>query len=301
MAGIFHSNRFQYINLYFPDTKEKNLFISKLQSVDTTASILGPVVAGLVITFLPMNISFLIDSFIYLVTAIFWMVQKRVVIPNQKEMKLLEGYHVIGKMKSLRDMILARIIGGIPMVVWSALLPLLLIKYLDKNLFSSSQGMALTVMSLGVFLTNIFLPKIKHGSMETIEKNYLSLSVLPLTIGFFIIGLGNHLEFIDLVSLCIVSLFLGISVACFRTGGIILGQKITSVRSLHLVIGSSDSIVRLMTGLLTVIYGFSMGRSIDDKDIILSCLVAVCTAAFAQIIYLRLCNTFDSQKKVLEE
>ena len=168
--GVFHANRLQYINLYFSDQKEKSLFISHLQGVDTTASMLGPVLAGLLIISLPMKICFLIDAFSYILTSLFWVLQKNVTSKSFGKFRILEGYYTIIENKSLKNMLLARMIGAIPMIIWSVLLPLILVNNLGKDLFSRNQGVVLSIMSLGVFATNFLLPKIKASKMKMIEK-----------------------------------------------------------------------------------------------------------------------------------
>ena len=103
-------------------------------------------------------------------------------------------------------------------------------------------------------------------------------------------GSGAFSSMTSLFFISLIALLLGVSVACFRTGGIILGQKITPAESLHLVVSSSDSIARFWTGVLTIVYGWMIGANLDNRDIIISCTVAIVAAFCAQRVYLSICK-----------
>ena len=295
IEGAFHANRLQYINLYFKDIKIKNVFISHLQSIDTAGGIIGPVIAGLVIAFLPMSVCFLIDSFTYLISTIFWICQKQVDTHTKDKMRPLEGFYVVKNHPSLQKMIFARFICNIPTVIWTVLSPLILITVLGSDLFSYNQGVVLALMSVGVLMTNIGLPKIKKEQTENIEKNYFNLSYLPSFIGFLILGAGAVLGELNLIVMSLTSFCFGITVACFRSGGIILGQKITPQKTLHFVISFSDSIVRFVTALLLLFYGKMIGDSFNNTDILLSSAAAVIAVFLARKLYLSISTTSPFQ------
>jgi hypothetical protein len=255
--GVFHPNRYGYINSAIADLKEKNNFLSKLQSVDNSLSILGPVTGGLILYFTSVQICFTIDTISFALSLLYWIKQGESQQSQSKHRhtRVLDGYFVIIGSRPLLLMNIARILGNYVFIVWSIALPWILLKMAGATRFAVYQGLCLGVMAFGLFLTNILTARIQPKNNESDRESWLLWTALVSgTIGISLL-LMQILNGIHWPIVIIAALFFGASNAGFRTGGILIGMRITPKDKLPLTISAADSIVRPVSALMAFLVG----------------------------------------------
>ncbi len=257
LEGIYHPNRYRFINLSFQSLKEKNIFISKLQSIDSSLAIIGPIIGGIMITILPLRLCLIIDFLSFLISFMYWNYEyksKHNLFDNKENYSIIEGYLVIKNNKSLITMNIARILGNCTFIVWTLLLPIILIKIYSEHELGLYQGIILGIMSLGLFSSNFFAPKNNKNSEAYLETYFLRIALTFGLCAILVLGYGINIAN-SIIVIGLSSFFYGISNAGYRTGGILIGTRITPQSRLHLVISAADSIIRPVSAIMTLIIG----------------------------------------------
>ncbi len=257
--GFYNPCRFHFINNVFKEESEKNSFIAQLQSADNSAMLIGPAVAGILISILGVKIGFLIDAITYLINSLFWISIKNKSSIVKNRTHPWKGYQLLFSNISLLKMNIGKLFGNVLFVVWSIFLPIIIQSNYLKSSFPKIQGIAMGIMALGLLLTNLIISKlIFFKRKQSIDILFLNSSIWSTIIAISFLG---YLVIFKIQSYAIIILFtaaffFGISNAGLRTAGILIGQKITPKEYLHLVIAASDSLVRLITAGVSLIIGF---------------------------------------------
>lgn len=252
LEGVFHPFRYHVFRSQMNDEIARMSFFSRLQSIEGSLSIVAPIAAGLLITFVPINLVFLIDAASFGFSFIVWAsfrADREISIQN---LSWLAGYREIFVRASLRYMTLARMLGNVMFVFWSLALPLWLLHGLsDESDFGSFQGSYLGLTAVGLMLINLVRPPRLQP-----EANFLDRALFFGVAGSLVLFAVPNSSELSWVVLGFAALLTGAANGALRTGGILVGQRITPSGVLHLVIAAGDSLVRLVTACIAFGFGY---------------------------------------------
>lgn len=255
LESIYHANRYHYINSAFSNDDEKSKFISTLQAIDSSASVIGPMIAGVLIAATSTRVAFSIDAATFIISCMLWIkiAQKNPCVTNNK-LSLLDGYKVIWQTKSLLFINVARALGNSAFVFWNIFLPIAIIKFTQGDNFSLIQGVATGAFAFGIVVVNIIIPSVANKAKCKIEDGFLKVAAIGCLLSIAILTYIYFHE-VSTPALVGVAFTLGGAVAGFRTSIIIIGQRVTPKELLHLAIASGDSVVRLFTAFSALFIG----------------------------------------------
>lgn len=286
VTDIFvHTNKYRLINsLYNNDVGLKNFKITRLQIVETMSGIISPLIASAALWTFSLSVGFLLPILISLGHLVLWFSVDNGVFITKKDTSFAAGYAVLFSDKRLTNMLLARMAGNIPFIFWNLILPMTIQRHFSKSAFAGVQAMSLSLMALGLFAVNYFVPRL-HANHHVLEKPFLKISPFPMLIGLASLAL-YYFELLKHPILFLIAFLFGISNGALRTGGILLGQKITPPEILHLVMAAGDGIVRIISAIMALglglvlanqesHYGFLFGLAAGALAIILSCQLYV--------------------------
>ena len=192
------------------------------------------------------------------------------------------GYKTIFANRNLIFMNIARLIGNYVFVYWKLMLPVLLLT-IDNKEFSFNQGLAISFMAMGLFLTN-YVPTAISNLVERFntdplshEKFLLKAALIPVVVCIPLLILAYKVNSnLSLVLIFITAILFGVSNAGFRTGGILIGMRITPRNELPFVISAADSVIRPFASLMTYLVALLLGNSMSPISFyILTCIVPI--------------------------
>lgn len=291
--GTYHACRYQIIQNCLNDVKERTIFTTQLQSIDSSSMILGPVVGGILLTVLPSSQWLYGLLAVYAINLGWWISFGNSTIQRSIHIvaRWFDGYKLLATSPSLRQLNIARILGNVAFVSWNVWLPMWIFARFPIGEFAYFQGLSLGVFACGLFLGNFLIMQIIKKMEDTInlEKIYLRFATVSTCLVFFSFYLLYQIPTFGL--LCLVALLIGLSNAALRTVSIVIGQRITPPDSIHLVIAASDGIIRLTTAVIAAIIGVLMSWHFQNDIILLKFFAPILSALgifFAIFIYKRL-------------
>jgi MFS family permease len=258
LESIYHANRYHYINSVFSNDDEKNKFISTLQAIDSSTSVIGPMIAGALIAASSARVGFFIDAATFMISFMLWIkIAQKHPCATSNKLSLLDGYKIIWQTKPLLFINVARALGNSAFVFWNIFLPIAIIKYMQGDSFSLIQGAATGAFAFGIVIVNIITPSVANKIKCKTEDGFLRVAAIGCIVSIAILTYIYFHE-ASIPVLVGVAFTLGAAVAGFRTSIIIIGQRVTPKELLHLAIASGDSVVRLFTAFSALVIGMLM-------------------------------------------
>ncbi len=298
--GIYHPSRYQFINHSITNRDKKNAFLLNLQSIDSIMMIIGPAIAGFLISMFNPQICFILDGVTYGLSFIFWLLFIDVnAIRYHKFTDILLGYKLLFSNKNLVKINLGRLLSNSMAILWGITLPIMIVNNFEEVLFAKIQGICLCFTALGLILTNFYLSRL------AIHKKYGVLEIILLRTAFFSICTGLLLLYymisvnINFILLWVTALMFGIITASLRSASIIIGQNVTPQDYLHLIMASGDSIVRLGSALLALLTGTILAKYNNAHIYNVGIIISFVSCILALIFYKSIIKAdyFDSISK----
>lgn len=261
LEGVFHANRYAIIRNEIIDTHDRNIFIARVQSVDSSLAILGPAAAGVLVVILPASAIYGFDLITFAVSMCFFTTTPFAISRCKAPLatvSTLHGYQTILRTPGLLRMNFARVLNNVAYACWNTALPVIIVKTWGQEHYGFYSGVTQSLVGGSLFATNLVLPRL--GLNRNIEARFLWVGFVgSLLISFLFLIVFSSIN--SLVIMGVFAVFLGLSTGGYRTAGIMIGQRITPPDSLHLVISAGDSVVRLATAGISAVVGFAVAQS----------------------------------------
>ena len=195
--------------------------------------------------------------------------------------KIFHGFSVIFRSKNLSFFTMSRILQNIPSSSISFLMPMFIPLMLgDVNKYAAG---LVSFTSFQAISFGFFSRYISKNYRQNFVINFSSLAtILNLIIVVTLLIIEVEL---GITSLIIVGILSGLSMAGFRMNGILIGTKITPKESMHVVISSGDTIVRISTAAYLSIFTFAM--SLQHTSVLIFILLASLVCIFKVQMFLK--------------
>lgn len=241
LGGIEHPNLLRYFNEALKED-ERITFFSFKESVSTFLSIFSPPFAAFLIIQMGVKACFLINSGIYLMSCIPWILfayrkGSQYVNKSDSKGKWELGFKLILQNRELRLLNANRLLNHSCYVTWASILPILLAQNNCID-FSQEQGFCNSLASVGFLCTGFFVTLFSKK-----QAPLLSMVCMASFVGFSTLAIALSFPFsLGLFYLC--AFLIGLGTYCFRISGITLGLAFTPKESLGPAIIAGDTIIR---------------------------------------------------------
>ncbi|MEG9883908.1 MAG: MFS transporter [Hyphomicrobiales bacterium] len=264
LETVYHPNRYSFINQTFTEGKRKAGFIARLQTFDSIAGTVGPVLSGLMILAFAFQIRVILDIVTYVASAVYWYRRSRdQPATSRSETGLAAGYKALRNNRAVLNVNIARTLG-------SAL----------------AYGLAAGSMAAGIAAGGYGLSAYIRRSQSESLKPVIRLAALAvLTTGFATLPAIRH-GGVELIGIMIAASLLGIVAAAARTACIMVGQQVTPASILHLVMAAGDSIMRIVSAAFALAMGLLVSLYGDSAPALFGILAAASASSIAGLAIL---------------
>ncbi|MDE9544411.1 MFS transporter [Xenorhabdus bovienii] len=260
IIGLDNPNNNSSLNKLIKLDKDKAHNFTKYTTAVQTSLIISPLLSAAIIVSFGHNLSFVFFMIFYLVTCVPWILSPELrKMRTNKEVSSTDvwlGYKIISNNAPLKGLTINRILNNLIFTGVIVLIPIMVAKSsVSNDQFTVIQNIILSFISVGFVVNGLI-------SNEVLKNNPKIVSMFSKASTIFAIAaivIAAIFKF-DKYSLYVMAAILGWGQFYFRIAGMTLGQAITPQEHLGEVILASDTIVRGITAMYSVVLLFLVNK-----------------------------------------
>ena len=240
--AVYNAQRIAVISGRSGDETSRSVLITWLQTAETSATILAPVAAAVLVLNINMINMLIIDAITFSISMIYWFYIEMIcrIRVEQKPRTFIGGYKFIIQNKKLASLTAFRTAAASITIVWSIIVPMKAIQAFGANTYTTLQALSTCLTAATMIVMARYATKIYRKNMNFLYK--LCQFCVTAISGIMIYGNSNGFTINAIMS---GALIIGVTLTAFRLLITIIGQKITAPTDMSVAIFYGDSISRI--------------------------------------------------------